>query len=316
MNNSYVMRARARATEWKATTPLLPDAARAPAPYFRGGSVRGLYPFCLPIHYARRNLLPEAEGALGLFASLGIVWHAATSHGPTNHLLSSQVQCVNVLEPLAHDPDRLRTMFAGVLDIVQPLEIEHDRLVTFEFIGSTDLLGECIGSARSRGAHCTAVDAAFRYRTTDGNVELALIEWKYTEDYRELELSPDKTDVRRNRYRALWNAPDGPLRTDVIPYDDMFVEPYYQLMRQQLLAWELEKTRELDADVVRLVHVSPAGNEALRSSLNRPTHAAVGGDVFDVWRTMLRRPDRFVGVDSRMLIQRSGGELSARYDHE
>ena len=55
-------------------------------------------------------------------------------------------------------------------------------------------------------------------------------------------------------------GPDGPLHTDVIPYADLFVEPFYQLMRQQLLAHAMERSGELDADTVRVLHVAPATN--------------------------------------------------------
>ena len=41
----------------------------------------------------------------------------------------------------------------------------------------------------------------------------------------------------------------------MIHYDDLFYEPY-QLFRQQLLANEMEKARELEADVVSVLHIS------------------------------------------------------------
>jgi len=315
-NTDYVTRARRRATEWKSTTTTLPEAARGPAAYFRAGRPQGMYPFCLPVGYAAYNLLPDAREALAEFAAKKIAWHAQTAAGPTNHLLSSQVQCVNVLEPLAHDADRLRATFAPWLDVTDPLEVEPGRLVAYEFIGAADHLNEAVGDLRSRGANCTSVDAAIRYRTSDGRIELALIEWKYVEVYGGHELSPDKRGIREGRYRSLWEAPDSPLRMDLVPYDDMFVEPFYQLMRQQLLAHELEKARELDADVVRIVHVSPASNLALRGSLNRDVHRAIGADVFEVWRALLRRPDRFIAVDSAALWAATSEELQSRYAHD
>jgi hypothetical protein len=39
-----------------------------------------------------------------------------------------------------------------------------------------------------------------------------------------------------------------------------FYEPFYQLMRQQLLAREMETARECGADVVSLLHIAPAQN--------------------------------------------------------
>ena len=275
-----------------------------------------MYPFCLPAGYATYNLLPAArESALREFADKQVAWHAQTPLGPTNHLLSSQIQCVNALEPLAHDAARLAKALGDVLPIAEPLEIEPGRLVAFEYIGDHDYLGETPTGPRRRGAHTTSADAAIRYRTPDGTVEIALIEWKYTEAYLGHELSADKRDIRRGRYRTLWEAEDSPLRTDLIPYDDMFVEPFYQLVRQQLLAHELEKAHELDADVVRVVHVSPKDNTELRASLNRDSHRAAGSDVFDIWRAMVRTPDRFISIDSQRFCEQGDEEYAARYGH-
>ena len=317
MKDTFVMRARRRATHWKSATPTLPEAARGPAAYLRDGKPQGMYPFCLPAGYATYNLLPDVrESALREFADKQIAWHAHTALGPTHHLLSSQIQCINALEPLAHDATLVAKALGDVLPIAEPLEIEPGRLLAFEFIGQRDYLGEVPDGARTRGAHTTSADAAIRYRTPDGTVEIALIEWKYTEEYLGHELSADKHDIRRGRYRKLWDAADSPLRTDLIPYDDMFVEPVYQLMRQQLLAHELEKAHELDADVVRVVHVSPAGNAELRASLNRDSHRAVGSDVFGIWRCMLTSPDRFRSIDSHRFCELGSPEYQARYEHQ
>lgn len=105
------------------------------------------------------------------------------------------------------------------------------------------------------------------------------------------------------------------MRTDVIRYADMFVEPFYRLMRQQLLAHELEKARELEAEVVRVVHVAPSANDALRHSLNRDSHRAGASDVFAAWQALLRQPDRFLSIDSTALFGFGSDELAARYAH-
>src|SRR3954468_3576270 len=107
MEDSFVARARRHASAWKSRTPTLPEAARGPAPYWSRGEPHGMYPFCLPVGYANLNLLPDARPALTEFSAKRIAWHAQTALGPTNHLLSSQVQCVNALEPLARDADRV-----------------------------------------------------------------------------------------------------------------------------------------------------------------------------------------------------------------
>lgn len=199
---------------------------------------------------------------------------------------------------LSHEPDRLRLAFGSVLDIDEILEIEPGRTVAFEYIGAQDYLGEVAEGRRHRGSRTTSADAAIRYSTRAGHIEISLIEWKYTEDYRGRELSVDPGKLRRHRYEEAWRDATCPIRRDVVSYEDLFVEPFYQLLRQQLLAWRMEQAGELDATRVRVVHVSPHANLGLRTSLNRPSHHDNGTDVFEIWRAMLQAPDRFVTLDS------------------
>lgn len=290
---------RAKAEAWKQSTDTLPDEAREPAPYFRAGKAQTApLPFCLPPEHAVLSLLPDVRTiALGLFAELGIPWHAGIDGGPGNHLLSSQVRCINALGQMVHDPDRIVLAFGSVLDIAEVLAIEPARFLTFEYIGPTDFFGECPDGERTRGARCTSVDAAFLFRTSTGARELALVEWKYTESYRPRKPEPAKDEIRRQRYGTAVNDPDGPVRSGVLPFEALLDEPIYQLVRQQLLAGELEKTGVHDVDRVRVVHVMPHDNVAYGESL-RPSHREVGDTVHDVWQALLRRPDRFVSLDS------------------
>jgi len=101
---------KARAIAAKMRTATLPDAAKEPAPYIgkdrRPGAAR--YDFCLPAEFAEYTLLPEVRAAAqALFAELAIPWHASMHGGPSNHLASSQVQCVNALAQMVTDPSRL-----------------------------------------------------------------------------------------------------------------------------------------------------------------------------------------------------------------
>lgn len=312
---TFVEAERRRAVRWKATSPSLPSEARQPGPYLRDGRAVGWYEYCLPPTYAQWNLLPGArEGALQYFAEAALVWHQATPAGPTNHLLSSQVQCVNALEGAANDPARLQRALGHELDLAEPMEIEAERFVAFEYIGEVDHLGEARRGVRQRGSMATSADAAIRYRNSSGQVEVALIEWKYTESYAGQELKSSTRGDRRDRYRQIWEDQSHHCRRDVLPYEDLFVEPFYQLMRQQLLAWRMEDSRELDAAIVRVIHVSPSGNAALRGSLNRPSHRLVGDDVFDIWRSIVGEK-RFTTVDSAVFLDPdvSSAEYMARY---
>ncbi|WP_407944712.1 PGN_0703 family putative restriction endonuclease, partial [Gemmatimonas sp.] len=201
-DETFVAGERQRAVRWKASTATLPQPARQAAPYVNNNGLGSgpAYGFCLPAEYAELTLLPEVRGqALALFAELGIPWHAGVGSGPGNHLLSSQVQCVNALGQMVHDPERIVASFGGVVNIESVLEIEPGRFLTFEYIGDSDYLNEARNGQRTRGAHCTSIDAAFVVRSTDGLTVLVLVEWKYTESYASRVAEP-KDAVRWSRY--------------------------------------------------------------------------------------------------------------------
>lgn len=313
---TYTDQQRGQAAAWKSLTTTLPVEAKVPAPYVdKTGASRGpAYDFCLPREHATLSLLPEVrEQALALFAELGIPWHAGGAGGPSNHLLSSQVECVNALGQMVHDPERLRLAFTDVLGTADVVKIEPGRYLTFEYIGPTDYFNEASSAGRVRGAHCTSVDAAFLHRTRDGLVELVLLEWKYTESYRARPAEPARDQTRWQRYGAAWSDARGPI-LPALPFDQILQEPFYQLVRQHLLAHALEKDRAHGADRVRVVHVSPADNTAYLQSL-QPAHRALGDSVSDVWAKLMRYPDRFLSLDSALFLDEdiTSPEYALRY---
>ena len=315
---TYEENEKIRATAWKYHSSTLPTAARAPAPYVgKDGKVGSmLYDFCLPPEFATLSLLPEVrEAALAMFADLEIPWHAGVAAGPSNHLLSSQVQCVNALGQMVAEPSRLVSAFGGLLGIGEVLEIEPGRFLTFEYIGEQDLLHEAVGGKRTRGAYSTSVDAAFLHRAIDGVLELVLVEWKYTEQYALRAISPAKNAVRLKRYGTLLDDLTGPVRNDLLSFDHLTDEPFYQLVRQQLLAHALESNNPYGAGRCRVVHVTPAGNTAYQASLARAEHQALGSSVGEVWQQLLRLPDRFVPMDSSVFLNPAitSREYAARY---
>jgi hypothetical protein len=292
---------RARAVAWKQTSLSLPEEARLPAQYVgKEGATEGpLYHFCVPVDYAHYTLLPEVRDmALGLFAELGIPWHPGVGDGPSNHLLSSQVQCVNALGQMVFDPARVVRAFGPVLGTAEVEQIEPGRWLTFEYIGPDDVLHEAVDGVRTRGARCTSVDAAFLHRTADGVRELVLVEWKYTESYTQTPADPRRDRVRLERYGDLLSAADGPVDGSLLPFEELLQEPLYQLMRQQLLAYELEKREVLGAQRVVVAHVQSPGNIAYQRSLFGPVARTLGSTVDEVWRRLLRHRDRFTTIDS------------------
>lgn len=128
---------------------------------------------------------------------------------------------------------------------------EKGRLLTFEFIGSRDYFGEGRGGTRIRGSQSTSVDAAFAYRKATGQDALALVEWKFTENYPSRVANSDrKLEERTKRYGKAIRAEDGPIDADDIGLGALFHEPNYQLVRQQLLAHALATDPSVAADVV------------------------------------------------------------------
>lgn len=306
---------------WKKRTSTLPGEARVPGHYARRGRLEGPYPICLPPAYADHNLLPEVRGgAIALFAELDIPWHDSVDGGPSNHLRDSQVQCVNALFAMVPDSDRIKRAFGHVVDIAEVLHIEDGRFMTFEYFGPDDFFGEGFRGGnevgRRRGTNCTSVDAAFLFKTSTGVTELALVEWKFTESYlTAYDRDPASDAVRISRYGADLTASDGPVRHDVLPIELLLDEPFYQLMRQQLLAHRLEKARAHGADVVRVLHVLSPDNAGYQDSLARPEHRAAGDSVDEVWTKLLRSRDRFVHVNPTVFLDPtiSSNEYVDRY---
>lgn len=244
------------------------------------------------------NLNPAyAESLVAHFASpvSPIQWHQHK-----NHALSSQVCCVNFLGPLMHRPDALASVMESALSLDRPqmVPVSKDRngseiFVDFEWIGAADHLGEWPANGRAtRGANATSADAAVRFRSPDGHLTTILIEWKYTESYGQpIDLRGNETRIRRYADKAF--HPDGPLRSDLgLQVQDFFWEPFYQLVRQQMLAWRMERAAEDGADRVMVLHISAAGNTALHN-VTAPGLKPLGSDAFEVFRKLLVDPSRF-----------------------
>ncbi|MBK9049666.1 MAG: hypothetical protein IPL78_01725 [Chloroflexi bacterium] len=293
--------------KFKASSPTFSEAASADGLYktkFR--------PFCLPREHSAENLFPGIrQNALDYFAAYQIKWHDAIQGNPSNHLCDSQVCCVNFLFPFADQPcalaDMLRPHFPTLHTM---LPIENGQYVAFEWIGQENYLGEKISrnGKRTRGANCTSADAAVMFQHTNGQRQIVLIEWKYTESYSpsSLKLAKSGTD-RTHIYVHLFERDDCPINKALLPhFDDLFYEPFYQLMRQQFLAQEMERARELGADVVSVLHIAPAHNTDFHkvTSANLKT---LGKTAMDVWRNLARPRSRFLSLSTEQLF----GPLSA-----
>lgn len=147
------------------------------------------------------------------------------------------------------------------------------------------------------------------FKRTDGKHQIVLIEWKYTESYNGTPLKLAKSGTDRTLiYEKLFRREDCPLDKDLLPsFESLFFEPFYQFMRQQLLADEMERAREMGADVVSVLHVSPACNRDFRC-VTSPELENLGGTATGIWNRLVRPYDRFVSMSTEGLF----GGLSAQ----
>ncbi len=289
-------------TQFKISSPHFSDAARLEGIY--NGEPR---PFCLPMEFAEQNLVPEIrESALSYFAQHSIKWHNGQNGKPSNHLCSSQVCCVNFLFPFADKPNELSKVFRLVYpEIEKMLPVESGHYVSFEWIGQENYLGERISRSgqRSRGANCTSADAIVMFERKDKKRQAVLIEWKYTESYGGTFLKTANSGVDRTEiYRHLFEKPDCPINKDILPgFDSLFYEPFYQFLRQQFLANEMEKANEMGADVVSVLHIAPAHNDDFRK-VTSPELKKLGESAINIWKKLVKTEGRFISISTEKLF--------------
>lgn len=289
-------------TKFKANSPYFSEAARADGIY--KGKLR---PFCLPLGCAEENLFPEiCQTAPAYFAAYGIKWHDGLNGKPSNHLCDSQVCCINFLFPFAQKPHVLAEILRPIFpNLRKMLPVENEQYIAFEWIGLENYLGERISpnGKRTRGANFTSADATVMFERSDGKRQMVLIEWKYTESYGSvlLKVAASGTD-RTEIYKPFYMRNDCPLKKDLLPsFDSLFYEPFYQLMRQQFLAHEMEKAKELGADAVNVLHIAPAQNTDFHR-ITSPELSKLGETAIDVWTRLVRIEDRFISISTERLF--------------
>jgi len=294
-----------RLSTFKVTSSYFSDAARADGIY--KGNPR---PFCVPRMYAEENLFPGIRQTItAYFEKYEIKWHDGRDRRPSNHLCDSQVCCANFLFPFADKPvaltELLHLLFPSVQRVL-PLE-QAEQFVSFEWIGQDNYLGEKMPrhGKRTRGANFTSADAAVMFEQNDGSKQIVLIEWKYTESYSSTPLKTAKSGTDRTAiYAHLYNRDDFPLQKELLPgFESLFYEPFYQLMRQQLLAYEMERAHELGAEAVSLLHIAPAHNTDFQR-VTSPALGVLGDSVIEIWKKLQRYPNRFASVSTEELFNK------------
>jgi len=283
-------------------------------------------------------LVPESPAGANLHESIRSVARAyferrrIVGHSERN-ILSSQALCVNLWFPFSNQPDLLAAVLRALgydvaevlpFDLDDPAILDERGLPTskermfaepsappclaFEWIGAKNYLQEGPGGvpgadeSRTRGAHSSAVDVAIRFRRTDGELQILLIESKYKED--------DAADKRKSKagtdrvkiYRPAFHEEKCQIALPVgIDVEDLFFDPFDQMMRHQLLASAMEREKEMDADVVSYLHVAPRANEAFHNRITSPKLSGMGERVYEVWDQLVLN-DRFHHVYTEDLI--------------
>lgn len=135
----------------------------------------------------------------------------------------------------------------------------------------------------------------------NGAICLLVIEWKYTECYEygtSLAISKHGTQ-RIEIYRAFLEHADSPIRLGT--HERLFFDPFYQLMRQTLLAWQMVEHREFGATEWLHLHVVPAANKELLGMVTSPELAAFE-DMACAWRSVLKRPECYSLVTPETMV--------------
>ena len=101
-----------------------------------------------------------------------------------------------------------------------------------------------------------------------------LIEWKYTEAYGQNDLYISR---RARVYDDLIAAEESPFKQ--IELRAFYFEPFYQMMRQSLLGWQISKHNDHGCTSYRHVHVVPEQNVEFRRNVTSEALKLNGASV-------------------------------------
>ena len=242
--------------------------------------------------------------AIDYFTTNKIVWWPG-SPNPSGHLLSSQVSCVNHLFFLRNDMEASLKILQGLdPDFVEVCNDFENGYIGFEVVSNGSYLNEVLpGKKQTRGANCTSVDAMMAGILKNGKKIQVLIEWKYTEFYpKNNKSSGESGTTRKNRYDALITDKDSHINCQV-DIDNLYYEPFYQIMRQTLLAWQMIKNKknELNADDWLHFDIIPENNLNLRYQVPAPDLLQTG--IEEAWKALLKYPAKYNVITPQRLLK-------------
>ena len=261
------------------------------------------------------------------FEERGVKWWKARGDnrrvaGPTRNMASSQIACLNFFLPLVKIPGALVAMLKRIDgDVRGVIDIDHEGKrspVEFEWIG----LDRSLEGGRTRGAYNTSIDAFLVAETEAGRKRAYLLEWKYVERYYGKYKGEGKAGkTQRRKYSPWYCAETSSFNQDKAPnLNDFLYEPFYQIMRQRLLADRMIADRELGVTEAKVVVVVPADNVAYREKITSPPlkeRFPEAKTVEDVMKSVLKRPEeQFAMVTPAELVcsvEASCGESASQW---
>lgn len=211
------------------------------------------------------------------------------------HILSSQISCLNHLFGIRKDKDLVleiaREIASNEIEDMATVECDGkmSAFIAFEAVSHCDLLHE---GEVNRGSNCTSIDALM-IGVISGEKTLIPIEWKYTEKYglQNKSMDNEKGEERLDRYTELLNSSEFICSSANESYKDsiLFVEPFYQLMRQTLWCEQMirhSKDEDNYAHAQRYIHIHAVPTEN-HSLLRRPYKGFEGMGMEQVWKSNL-----------------------------
>ncbi|MBA7541128.1 hypothetical protein ES705_33435 [subsurface metagenome] len=236
------------------------------------------------------------QDAMDYFLKNNIAWWSGKGE-PTGHLLSSQVACLNHLYPLRQRKDCVDKILQSLSKSITESVFIDSGLIEFEKTGENPLGQE---QSTQRGANSTSIDGLMIGKRKNGDKILILIEWKYTESYNSNSLLISNSGKNRFEvYRELLENSDCPIKTN--NFENLFYEPYYQLMRQTLLGWTMTQNNEYNTNDWLHIHVIPDENKELKERITSKN--LKGKTLEESWKLQLKNPERYIVISPEKLIE-------------
>jgi len=242
------------------------------------------------------------EDAIAYFQDNSICFWESINR-PTGHLLSSQIACVNHLFFLRQRLEVATAILQGVdRNVKTALRIEKNEtdygFVVFEENGQKNYLNE---KSRIRGAHSTSIDAVMLGEMKNGTRKLFFINWNYTESFNLHSIvSDDKGAFCSQNYIPFLEEPTSPIKS--CNHEGLFIEPYFQLMRQTLLAHEMTKANEYGATDYTYLFIAPIGNRELLD-VNVAASYLSGSRLSETWSNLLKCPGKYIVQNPREFLE-------------